>query len=302
MRILIIGASGFIGHYLLRRLRHESDYEVTNTYNSRAPEDIDQSWHRLEITDSQRLDQVFLQARPDVVVLLAAIADVGTVERAPKRATEVNVDGAAQVARLCTQYHARLVFLSSEYVFSGDRGNYQEDDAPKPNTHYGRTKWQAELAVAREASQWSIVRTSVVYGWPLIGRQNLAATIIERLKNNETYNGDTNTYRTPIYVEHLTEDIVRLVADYHPGIHHLAGADWINMYQFACAVAEVFELDGSLVTPVHAFTDVPPKTEPLEKPEKDLRPDILGLDCTQTSHRLGIRAFSVVTGLQEMLA
>ncbi len=302
MRILIIGASGFIGHYLLRRLRHKSDHEVTKTYNSRAPEDIDQSWHRLEITDYQRLDQVFLQARPDVVVLLAAIADVGTAERDPARATEVNVDGAAQVARLCTRYHARLVFLSSEYVFSGDRGNYQEDDAPKPNTHYGRTKWQAELAVAREASQWSIVRTSVVYGWPLFGRRNLAAMIIDRLKNNETYIGDTNTYRTPIYVEHLTEGIMRLVADYHPGICHLAGADWMNMYQFACAVAEVFELDSSLVTPVQALAGVPPKTDSLEELEQDFKLDMLGLDCTQTSHRTGIRAFSVVAGLQEMLA
>ena len=105
------------------------------------PQDIDQSWYRLEITDYQRLDQVFRQTRPDVVVLLAAIADVGTAERTPARATEVNVDGAAQVARLCTQHNARLIFLSSEYVFSGDRGNYREDDAPKPTTHYGRTKW-----------------------------------------------------------------------------------------------------------------------------------------------------------------
>ena len=302
MRILIIGASGFIGHYLLRRLRYNSDHEVTNTYNSRAPQDIDQSWYRLEITDHQRLNQVFLQARPDVVVLLAAIADVGTAERAPERATEVNVDGAAQVARLCTRYHARLVFLSSEYVFSGDRGNYQEDDAPKPNTHYGRTKWQAELAVAREASQWSIVRTSVVYGWPLIGRRNLAAMIVDRLKNNETYNGDTNTYRTPIYVEHLTEGIMRLVADYHPGICHLAGADWMNMYQFAGSVAEVFKLDGSLVTPVQALAGIPPKTDSVEELEQDFKLDMLGLDCTQTSHRIGLPAFSVVAGLQEMLA
>ena len=302
MRVLTIGASGFIGHYLLRRLRQNSEHELTNTYNSRAPHEIDQSWHRLEITDYQRLDQIFLQARPDVVVLLAAIADVRTAERAPARATEVNVDGAAQVARLCTQHHARLIFLSSEYVFSGDRGNYREDDVPKPNTHYGRTKWQAELAVAREASQWSIVRTSVVYGWPLIGRQNLATRIIDRLKNGETYGGDTNTYRTPIYVEHLTEGIVRLVDSYHPGIWHIAGEDWINIHQFACAVAEAFEMDSSLVTPVQALADIPAKTDSLEGLEQDLGPDVLGLDCRQTSHRLGLRAFSLVTGLQEMLS
>ena len=302
MRVLIIGASGFIGHYLQRRLLQKSGFDVTSTYNSRAPKDIDQSWYPLEITDHHRLDQIFQKVRPEVVVLLAAIADVKTAEMGPERATEVNVDGARQVARLCKQHHARLIFLSSEYVFSGDRGNYQEDDAPKPNTHYGRTKWQAELAVAREASQWSIVRTSVVYGWPLVGRRNLAAMIIDRLKNNETYIGDTNTYRTPIYVEHLTEGIMRLVADYHPGICHLAGADWMNMYQFAGSVAEVFKLDGSLVTPVQALAGVPPKTDSVEELEQDFKLDMLGLDCTQTSHRIGLPAFSVVAGLQEMLA
>jgi dTDP-4-dehydrorhamnose reductase len=85
------------------------------------------------------LDQVFLEARPEVVVLLAAIADVKTCEMGPERATEINVDAARQVARLCTQHNARLISLSSEYVFRGERGNYQEDDLPDPKTHYGRT-------------------------------------------------------------------------------------------------------------------------------------------------------------------
>ena len=142
----------------------------------------------------------------------------------------------------------------------------------------------------------------MVYGWPLIGRQNLATRIIDHLKNSDTFDGDTNTYRTPIYVEHLTEGIVRLVADYHPGISHLAGEDWMNMYQFATAVADVFDLDSTLVTSVQALADAPSKTDSLEGLEQDLRSDLLGLDCTQTSQRLGLRAFGVITGLDEMLA
>ena len=114
MRVLIIGASGFIGHYLQRRLLQKSGFDVTSTYNSRAPKDIDQSWYLLEITDHHRLDQIFQEVRPEVVVLLAAIADVKTAEMGPERATGVNVDGARQVARLCKQHHARLIFLSSE--------------------------------------------------------------------------------------------------------------------------------------------------------------------------------------------
>jgi len=77
----------------------------------------------------------------------------------------------------------------------------------------------------------------------------------------------------------------------------------MNMYQFARAVAGVFNMDSSLVNPVPVpvSADLPLETAPPEELEQGLRPDILGLDCTQTSHRLGLRAFSVVTGLQEML-
>ena len=77
----------------------------------------------------------------------------------------------------------------------------------------------------------------------------------------------------------------------------------MNMYQFARAVAGVFDMDSSLVNPVPVpvSADLPPETAPPEELEQGLRPDILGLDCTQTSHRLGLRAFSVVIGLQEML-
>ena len=91
------------------------------------------------------------------------------------------------------------------------------------------------------------------------------------------------------------------MANYHPGISHLAGKDWMNMYQFARAVAGVFDMDSSLVNPGPVSADLPLETAPPDELEQGLRPDILGLDCTQTGHRLGLRAFSVVNGLQEML-
>lgn len=294
MHALIIGASGFIGQYLAMRLQEAPGYEVTGTYYSRVPENWDYPCHRVELTDHGRLDEIFRLAQPEVVVHLAAIADVAAAESDPARATAVNVSATARIAQLCTRHQARLIYLSAEYVFSGDRGNYREDDIPQPNTHYGRTKWEAELAVAREASQWSIVRTSLVYGWPPIGRQNVVTAIIDRLENGDKFYADSNSYRTPIYVEHLTGGIKQLVTDNHQGICHLAGVDWLSMYKFAGAVAQVFHLDANLIVP--SQTSRPFGTHEV------LRPDMLGLDCTQTNQRLGLRSFDVVAGLGEMLA
>lgn len=300
MKVLIIGASGFIGNYLRRRLRQNTGFEVTSTYNTRPPNEIDNSWYSLEITDHNRLHQIFDEVNPNVVVLLAAIADVKAAEIEKTRTTEVNVGGCRQVARLCTLHNARLIFLSSEYVFQGDRGNYREDDEPAPNTHYGLTKWQAELAIADEASQWSIVRTSLVFGWPITGRRNVATVVVDRLKARETYEGDTNTYRTPIYVEHLTEGITQLVKNYHPGTFHIAGTDLMNMYQFGISVAEAFNLNGGLVTQVSTLSDIA-LHNPAVKSEKPFKPDLLGLSCYHTSEELELPVFSVITGLRAML-
>ncbi len=301
MRVLIIGASGFIGYYIRRQLIKIPGFYVTSTYNSKIPDDVDESWYPLDITDYHQVDHIFSELQPDVVVLLAAVADVTTTETNQEMATEVNVGGTRHVARLCAQYATKLVFLSSEYVFGGDRGDYKENDSPDPSTHYGFTKAQAEKAVAEHASKWSIVRTSLVYGWPLSGRRNIATVVADLLKNGKTYIGDPGTYRTPIYVEHLTEGIIKLVANDHIGIFHIAGTDPMNMYEFGCAVAEAFDLDISLVQAAQPAELRLLVTTPTDDTGPVLKFDKLGLDCTQTNNLLALRRFDMVTGLQEML-
>jgi dTDP-4-dehydrorhamnose reductase len=237
-----------------------------------------------------------------VVVHLAAIADVREAETNPARATVVNVGGTSSIARLCAQYRAKMIFVSTEYVFSGERGYYQEDDTPQPRTHYGRTKWEAEQEIARLASLWSILRTSVVYGWPPIGHRNVVPVLIDRLQNGHPYSGRTDVYRTPIYVEHLTESIVKLVDGEYPGIHHVAGQEWVSMYQFACAAARAFHLDSRLVVPAGETSGISSDTHVQKKIEAGSRPDKLGLNCTRTMQLLGLRQPSLAEGLEAMRA
>ena len=282
MRVLIIGGSGFIGRYVSRRLV-ASGHTVVSTHNSRPPADDGASWHRVEITDPAALDALFALARPDVVVHLAAMADVGTAERNPQVATDVNATATETIARLSEHHGARLVFMSTEYVFDGRNGPYTEADAPAPNTQYGRTKFDAERVVAGLASNWSILRTSIVYGWPAPGRRNFVPMLVDRLRNGEPYHGPTNVHRSPVYVEHLVDGIERLVETEDTGIHHVAGSDWVTMYEFAVAIAETFGLDTSLVIP---------GTDPMD--------DRLGLDCARTMFALGLPHPGLDDGLAAM--
>ena len=282
MRVLIIGASGFIGRYVSRRLV-ASGHAVVSAYNSRPPVDDGASWHQVEITDSAAVDALFSLAQPEAVVHLAAMADVGTAERNPQIATDVNATATATIARLSERHGARLVFMSTEYVFDGRSGPYREADTPAANTQYGRTKFAAERSVAALVSNCSILRTSIVYGWPAPGRRNFVPMLVERLRVGEPYHGSTNVYRSPVYVEHLVDGIERLVETEDTAIHHVAGSDWVSMYEFAVAVAVKFGLDTSLVMP---------GTDPVD--------DRLGLDCARTMSALGLPHPGLDEGLAAM--
>ena len=295
MKVLVIGASGFIGRQLVRRLGATAAHEVVCTFRSRPPAaDPDnrhrprrQHWYQLELTDPVELEKLLGLIRPDMVLHLAAMADVGAAEREPEMAAAVNVVASANVARLSEAFGARLLFVSTEYVFDGQRGFYREDYTPNPTTQYGRTKRDAEREVVRLAFDGSILRTSIVYGWPAPGRRNFVPALIERLQKGETCAGSTRVMRSPVYVEHLVEGMVSLVEDYHPGIHHVAGWDWVSMYEFAVVVADSFGLDRNLIIP----SDDPPPY-----------PDRLGLDCARTMSLLGLEPFGLAEGLEAMRA
>ena len=293
MRILIVGGSGFIGRHLVRRLSAGSAHDITATYRSRPPASDGNAWHRVELTNSAELERIFRQARPGMVIHLAALADVMTAEREPERAAAVNVAATSEIARLSELCGARLLFVSTEYVFDGERGLYREDELPNPVTQYGRTKRQAEQQVAELATHWSILRTSIVYGWPEPGQRNYAPLLIESLLKGQSWHAPTDVYRTPVYVEHLADAIAAMTGVDVGGILHVAGADWVSMHDFAVSIARAFNLDEQLVIPTDSGA---------AKATGSSSPDLLGLDCARTVHRHGLAHPGLPEGLAAMRA
>jgi dTDP-4-dehydrorhamnose reductase len=268
-RVLITGANGLLGQALVRRLSQDREYDVLATARDEAPrfESPSCGYAPLDVTQTDEVSQMFEDFAPNVVVNCAAMSDVAECDENRSEAWAVNARAVKTLAKECRAHRARLVQVSSDFVFNGKRGPYDETGRPDPVNYYGRTKLAGENAV-REAgrSNWAIVRTVLLYGTAQdLSRSNVVLWIIDQLSQGESLHIVDDQYRTPTHVDDLALGIDRLVQREETGLYHISGADLVSIYELACTVAEVFGLDASLIEPVSSdfFEDDverPPRT------------------------------------------
>jgi dTDP-4-dehydrorhamnose reductase len=229
-----------------------------------------------DITDASRVHDVFSTFAPEVVIHAAAWTDVDGCERNEPRARSVNVDGSVNVASQCARLGARLIALSTDYVFARDLGRpCTEEDPPSPASVYGRTKWEGEQGIAAAYPSAAIVRTSGLYGprgrhFPgAIARQILAGKPLRVV-------GDQIV--SPTYSRDLAEVLVRLMVEPTEGIYHAANAGPVSWADFARWIAEV------MGTPGHPVTNVP--SSEMARPAP--RPAYSALACERLARDHGI--------------
>lgn len=245
MRILVTGASGLLGSKVAEtamRLGHEvySGY-LTSEPMLGVP-------LRFDVRDEASLRKAFDIARPYVVIHTAAITDVDKCEMERELAWRVNVEGTRNVARLSYEYGAFLIYVSTDYVFRGDRGMYREDDETGPINYYGYTKLEGEKIV-RELDESCIARTSAIYGASQVGKPNFALWVIQKLRRQERIAVVTDQWVSPTLNTNLSEMIMEIAERRLGGVYHLAGATRISRYDFSKLIAEIFELKGELIMP-----------------------------------------------------
>ena len=162
------------------------------------------------------------------------------------------------------EHKSHFVFISTDFVFDGEKGFYKEDDSINPVNFYGKTKAEAEDAVKEYEYDWTIVRTSLVYGNPLSGKNNILTVVKEKLINGEAYNVVDDQVRTPTYIEDLAAGIVSIIGKKATGIYHLSGKDIMTPYQMACETADYLKLNKSLIRKVTADDFSQPAKRPLK--------------------------------------
>lgn len=247
-RLLVIGAGGFVGSWVARRA--EATFDVT--YGMRRAT-ADAPSVAIDITQADSVRAAFDQARPEVVLLTAAMADIDRCEAEQPLAEAVNYLGPLHVAQECARRGTRLLFTSTDAVFDGTLRAYAEDAEPTPVNFYGRTKARAEAAIRNLLPTAAIVRCSLVLGrGPIPGTNSYIDKLTATFRAGKSVQVPTFEYRNPIDVATLTSALLALARSTAGGIFHIGSSDKMSRYQLARRVAEKLGVSLDIVQPLDA--------------------------------------------------
>lgn len=239
-KVLIIGASGFLGQKLLFLL--STQFEVIGTSRTQ----VSKQTVPLDITDSQNVKEVLERINPIIVIVTAVFANMDRCETEKEAAIKTNVIGIKNIIEHCQ--NRLLIYYSTEAIFNGMDGNYQEDDPPDPVNFYGETKLRGELIV-KTLPHYLILRTTLLYSDQL-DSPKFIPWLIRNLSQQKPVHVATDLITNPTLIDDLAEATLSLIHKKCSGIYHVAGASALSCYNMALYIAQKWKFDPSLINPV----------------------------------------------------
>ncbi|KZX16038.1 dTDP-4-dehydrorhamnose reductase [Methanobrevibacter cuticularis] len=249
MKILITGYKGMLGSDLVEELKNENYHDLILT-------DVEE----LDITNLGQVKEFLNKEKPEAIINVAAYTDVDGCETNRDLAYNVNSIGPKNLAIIADEINAKLLHISTDYVFSGDNSKpYSEDDKTGPNSYYGETKLQAELFIKKYAKNYFIIRTAWLYGF---NGKNFVKTMLELSKNNDQITVVNDQHGSPTFTKDLAIAICELIKTDKYGIYHLTNGDNCTWYEFA---KKIFELANVTIDIVPVTTEEYPT--PAKRPQ-----------------------------------
>lgn len=247
MNILVTGANGLLGSHLMRRL--DGNHSVTGLGRKKTvkSELKTASFFELDMTYLDKLNNFLMQSEYDVIINCAAMADVDLCEREQSMASAINFEAVSGLAEYCEVTGALLIQISTDYVFDGQAGPYDETDSANPINFYGRTKLAAEKIIQDSECEYIIARAVHVYGnLPDAPSKQLAWLLAARESGSEIM-GATDQFSNPTWAGNLADAIIELSISGIRGIIHIGGNDYLSRYDFALEAAKVLGIDNNLI-------------------------------------------------------
>lgn len=222
MKIIVTGATGQLG------------YDVCKVLTDRGIENIGLGSKDCDITNRDSVFFLFEREKPDAVIHCAAYTKVDLAEDEPERCWAVNVDGTRNIAEACRAYHAKMLYISTDYVFPGDgEAFYQPDDTVDPKGNYGRTKLAGELAVQAMLKEYFIVRISWVFG---VNGTNFVKTMLKLSETRDTLTVVSDQIGSPTYTYDLAPLLCDMIVSDKYGVYHATNEGECSWADFSRAI------------------------------------------------------------------
>ena len=257
MRILITGANGLLGQKLVHLLANDTNIDLVATARgeNRLPFFEGYTYRSMDITDRQQVLDVMAEVRPDAVIHGAAMTDVDKCELDKDACWLQNVTAVEHIVEGCRQTGAFLCHVSTDFIFDGEAGPYDEQAEGNPISFYGWSKYAAEKVVINSNIRWAIARTVLVYGIAHdMSRSNIILWVKKSLEDGKTINVVTDQFRSPTLAEDLAAGCTLIVTQQAEGIFNISGSDVLTPYEMAIQTADYFGLDKSFIAQADGST------------------------------------------------
>jgi len=249
-KILITGANGLLGQALTQEFCKTDLVLATGIEKKSFIESKNFTYKTLDITNFGACKQIILDFEPDVIINAASYTFVDECERQKELCWRINVKGVENLARLSRNQGAHLIHYSTDYIFDGTKGPYSENDLARPLGYYGKSKLASENTIKSLFSDYTIIRTCVLYGYGIQVKKNFFLWVYENLKSNKKINVVTDQYNNPTLAEDLAKGTRLVVENSAMGVYHMAGKKYLSRYEFAREIAEAFNLNSELIIPI----------------------------------------------------
>jgi len=243
-----------------------------------------------DIKNRDTIKKVVHDYCPDFIIHTAAFTNVDLSEKLREDAWKINVKGVEYIAEAARAIDAHIIHISTDYIFDGKDGPYSENAIPNPVGYYGRTKLASENALRISGSLFTILRTNVLYGIALKSRPDFVRWVINSLDKNESIRIVKDQINNPTFIDDLVQGINKIIEFRKTGTYNIGGQEFLSRYDFTLRIADYFDLDKNLITPI--------TTAELKQPAK--RPLKSGLLILKAETELGYKPHTINESLTAM--
>ena len=246
MKILVIGGTGMLGASIMHL---NALHELFGTFLGRKPKL--HKFFELDITKKNQVKKVIYKVVPDAIIHTAAITNVDLCQKNPDLARKVHVAGTSNLVKIAKKKGTYFIYISTDSVFDGKKGNYTETDTPNPINVYAQTKFEGELEALKYENS-CVVRTNI-YGYNWLPKESIAEWIIKTLKDGKKIDLFKDVYFSPILVNNLAEILIEVIEKNSSGIYHIASPESITKLEFGRLIAKLYNFNNDLINPISIF-------------------------------------------------